>query len=205
MRARALDAADGVLTKAPYASRRPESWLFYGGIVKLICGLNSHRKWHYTGPAGQPPRFVKWYCRSVDAPKPETIINLWHSFRCWVTGATPPWVEEWQEWQAEQEEEAAAGAVHETIPARPSVGGYSSWHLHSGGDATIDGPTVDDLAVGGSVHGSVPGSVPGSVAGSGSTDASAAALRRSKRLLTAFGLGGIYVTWTIFAWFVSAL
>ena len=49
-------------------SEEPESWLFYAGIVKLLCGPRAHRRWHYTRGA-QPRRFVRWYCRSVDAPK----------------------------------------------------------------------------------------------------------------------------------------
>ena len=146
----------------------------------------SHRKWHYTGPAGQPPRFVKWYCRSIDAPKPETIINLWHSLRCWLTGATVPWLQEWQEWQEELQAEAAEQKPALTSDYRPSTDiGYSTWGLYHGDT------TVDDHVEGGSIGTS-----------SGSTKRSAMALRRSKRLLTAFGLGGIYVTWTIFAWFI---
>jgi hypothetical protein len=160
--------ADALLSHAvANDSEAPESWLFYGGVVKLLCGLKSHRLWHYTGLEGQPPRFVRWYCRSVDAPKPETIINLWHSLRCYLTGATPPWLEEWQEWQAEQEEE-----------------GVSAEDAHKSSASNCEGDRVhSDVA---------------SVA----TDESTAALRRSKRMLTAFGLSGIYVTWAVFAWFI---
>ena len=128
---------------------------------------------------------MKWFCRSIDAPKPETIINLAHSLRCWLTGATVPWLEEWQEWQEELQAEAAEEPAS-AADYRPSTDiGYSSWGLHHGDT------TVDDHVEGGSIGTS-----------SGSTKRSAMALRRSKRMLTAFGLGGIYVTWTIFAWFI---
>ena len=130
---------------------------------------------------------MRWYCRSVDAPKPETAINLWHSLRCWVTGATPPWLEEWQEWQAEQAEEEAEHSTLATTDYTSKGAAASSWQPH-GTDATVD-DYVDSGSVASSHH-------------TISTDASAAALRRSKRMLTAFGLGGIYVTWTIFAWFI---
>jgi len=61
------------------------------GWRKLVFGLNAHRRWHYTGPRGQPKRHVKWFCRSVGAPPPETAINLWHSFVCALTGRELPW------------------------------------------------------------------------------------------------------------------
>ena len=136
---------------------------------------------------------MKWYCRSVDAPKPETIINLWHSLRCWITGATLPWLEEWQEWYDEQQEEAAAQAGLQTTGYDAGSGGYKSWGLHPV-DTTAD--AFVDAAVAEHADGAA------SVAGSASTDESTAALRRSKRMLTAFGLGGIYVTWAVFTWFI---
>ena len=78
-------------------SEAPESWLEWYGWRKFVFGLNAHRKWHYTGPLGQPMRHVKWFIRSVGAPPPETAINLWHSLLAWATGTDPPWVEEWRE------------------------------------------------------------------------------------------------------------
>lgn len=129
---------------------------------------------------------MKWFCRSIDAPKPETIINLAHSLRCWLTGATVPWLEEWQEWQKELQAEAAEEPMSTADCSGPRTDmGYSSWGLHQGDT------TVNDHVEGGSLGTS-----------SGSTKRSAMALRRSKRMLTAFGLGGIYVTWTLFAWFI---
>lgn len=85
-------------------SEAPESWLFYGGAVRLLCGAGAHRRWRYAGPAGQPRRFVRWYCRSVDTPVPETVENLWESLKAWLTGAKPPWT-------LEAEEAAAAAAA----------------------------------------------------------------------------------------------
>jgi hypothetical protein len=90
-------------------SEAPESWLFYGGVVRLACGAGAHRRWRYGGPAGQPRRFVRWYVRSVDAPTPETVGNLWESFKAWLSGAKPPWIRE-----AEEAEEAAAAAGDDT-------------------------------------------------------------------------------------------
>ena len=132
---------------------------------------------------------MKWYCRSIDAPKPETIINLWHSLWCWLTGAKVPWLQEWEEWQEEQQAEEAAeepAAEDHKPSSSANMVGYSTWGLQQ-----LDG-TVAVAVEGGSIATS-----------SGSTKRSAMALRRSKRMLTAFGLGGIYLTWTIFAWCVA--
>ena len=66
-------------------SEAPENWLEWVGIQKLIWGRRAHRGWHYTGPAGQPNRFVRWYCRSSTAPVSETAANLCRSFLAWLT------------------------------------------------------------------------------------------------------------------------
>ena len=75
-------------------SEAPESWLRYAGAVRFICGLQAHRRWHYTGAKGQPNRFVRWYVRCADAPMAETLMNLLHSVRASVTGKPPPWLEQ---------------------------------------------------------------------------------------------------------------
>ncbi len=93
-------------------SEAPESLLEWSGWPKLLLGATAHRRWLYSGPAGPPRRFIKWYVRSVSAPQPETLINLWHSLRCWLTGAELPWVTEWREAQ-----EDAAAAAAEDDPA----------------------------------------------------------------------------------------
>ncbi len=38
----------------------PESWLEWPlSWRKLVFGFSAHRRWHYTGPAGQPVRHIK--------------------------------------------------------------------------------------------------------------------------------------------------
>ena len=99
-------------------SEAPESWLEWLGWRKFVFGMNAHRRWHYTGPLGQPVRHVKWFLRSVGAPPPETAINLWHSLVAWLTGNDPPWVEEWREAveaEAEAEVEAEASSASHVL------------------------------------------------------------------------------------------
>jgi hypothetical protein len=56
-------------------SEAPESWLRYTGLGRMVCGRLAHRKWHYTGPLGQPPRLARWYIRSADAPMAESFAR----------------------------------------------------------------------------------------------------------------------------------
>ena len=144
-------------------SEAPESWLLWAGLPRLVFGPQAHRKWHYTGPAGQPVRFVRWFCRSVDAPHLETLLNLWESAKAWATGDDTPWIIEADEVDAE------ARLLH----------------------APSGSPRVDA-----SECGSMDGH-PVSV-----SHASAKRLRRSKRMLTAVGLGGVYLIWAFFAWVI---
>jgi hypothetical protein len=88
-------------------SECPESFLMWAGVWRYVFGMRAHRRWHYTGLMGQPQRFVRWYVRSVDAPKPETLLNLGHSLLAFVTRTKPPWTVEAEE----AEEEAACGSA----------------------------------------------------------------------------------------------
>ena len=88
-------------------SEAPESWLEWYGYQKLIWGPRAHRRWHYTGPAGQPPRYVKWYVRSVGAPPSETAANLVRSLWAFLTRSEPAWVEEALEAEAEAHQAVA--------------------------------------------------------------------------------------------------
>jgi hypothetical protein len=78
-------------------SEAPESWLEWFGWRKFVFGLNAHRRWHYTGPAGPPNRHVRWFVRSVGAPPSETAINLYHSAVALATCSDPPWFVEARE------------------------------------------------------------------------------------------------------------
>ena len=72
----------------------PESWLAWTLMPRFIFGRLAHRKWRYTGPAGQPCRFVRWFVRSVGAPKFETLLYLCFSLKAWVMRSQTPWEEE---------------------------------------------------------------------------------------------------------------
>ena len=112
---------------------------------------------------------MRWYVRSVDAPKPETLENAWHSLVSWVTGRKTPW-----ELEAEEAAEEAAHAA--TVKH---------------GDSCHDGKHADACKAASDDARSVSSSV-----------ASAMELRHRKRRMTVLGLSGVYVVWTIFAWFI---
>ena len=104
-------------------SEAPESWLEWYGYQKLIWGPRAHRRWHYTGPAGQPPRYVKWYVRSVGAPPSETAANMVRSLWAFITRSEPAWVEE-----AREAEEEALAAVAEVGDGAAAEGPKSRAH-----------------------------------------------------------------------------
>jgi hypothetical protein len=88
--------------------------LYFSGWPKIFFGLQAHRRWHYTRDK-QPVRFIRWHIRSVDAPLPETIHNLYISLRCWLAGTEPPWIIEAEAAEAEGEEErCACGGASDT-------------------------------------------------------------------------------------------
>jgi len=89
-------------------SEAPESWLEWPFTWrKFVFGFNAHRQWHYTGPAGQPNRYMRWFVRSVGEPPSETAINLVHSAVAAATCSEPPWTIE----AREAAEEAAYDAT----------------------------------------------------------------------------------------------
>ena len=105
-------------------SEAPESWLNWSSpVMKLFFGLNANRRWNYTAGA-QPTRYVKWYVRSVDAPKPETMINLCHSLWAFVLRRDTPWIKEWKEVEAEKKmaAEAVEAAPEAAADKAPSEG-----------------------------------------------------------------------------------
>ena len=163
----------------------PESWLSWGGNPKLIFGPQAHRRWRYTGPAGQPVRYVRWFVRSVDAPKFETLMNLWFSLKAWATCGKTPWAEEAEEAAAEAAAEAAHGAgpgyLATTIVLAESTRavGYGE-----ASEYAAEVPSETDAAT------------------VSTSFASAKRLRFSKRKLTAVGIGGVYLIWAFFSWVV---
>jgi len=160
-------------------SEQPESILIWLGWRKMVFGAEAHRKWHYTRDK-QPCRHVKWWLRSQDAPKPETIINLFHSARSFFKGTLPPWTVE----AREEEEEAVVELVNEVLEETLEQALSAS----SGSQRT---------------HNSENGSEQARSESGGSTSSSlkeARELRLYKRIVMTAGLVGVYVTWTIFAW-----
>ena len=89
----------------------PESWLEWVGWPKFVFGFSAHRRWHYTGPLGQPRRYVRWYIRSVGAPLPETLLNLVEAARAWATGTDPEWTVEADEAEAEEATQDGDGSA----------------------------------------------------------------------------------------------
>ena len=196
-------------------SEAPESWLEWYGWRKLVFGINAHRRWHYTGPLGQPNRHVKWFIRSVGAPAPETAINLCHSLVAWVTRTDPPWVEEWREAvEAEADDKAEAEAEFELDAPACDSHSTMSGQVNGGARLPADAPRVlkllhvaeqdalDTHAVGnGKVHGADKDGISDG-ASTTSSVRSARALAQYKRVIALTGFFGVYVTWALFAWFI---
>jgi hypothetical protein len=86
-----------------------------------LFGLHANRKWHYTRDQ-QPNRHVRWFIRSVGAPQTETILNLYASFKAWLTCSLPPWTIEAREAEAEE----AAAFESDAAAAEGSIGGHVS-------------------------------------------------------------------------------
>ena len=206
-------------------SEAPESLLEWSGWPKLVFGPTAHRRWLYSGPAGPPRRFVKWYVRSAAAPQPETLINLWHSFRCWLTGAELPWVTEWREAQEEAQEaaaehlhcdDAANHAQEDPLPQEHDVNGHCD-HWTGSDSLQVD----QELNDSGSEYGGTVVHVkqlaawdePAGVSSNdldedsdgvstSSSVRSAQSLSTYKRVVVLAGFVGTYITWALFAWFI---
>ena len=159
---------------------RAQSWLEWGGWPKFVFGLHAHRQWHYTRDK-PPPRYVRWYVRSSDAPTTETIENLWHSFVAFVTRTEPFWVIEAREAKEEAEAEARE-KEHEHEHGSEAHSEHGSEHGSKHGE---EGEEHESASTSSSIR-------------------SARALRAYKRIIMATGLFGVYLCWAIFAWLVDA-
>ncbi len=99
-------------------SEAPESFLRWSGWRKLLCGFAAHRRWHYSGPEGQPSRYVRWHVRSGEEPPLITLLNLGRAAAAALTRTPPPWTLEARAAEAaaaegdggDGEEAASAGA-----------------------------------------------------------------------------------------------
>jgi hypothetical protein len=149
--------------------------------VRVLCGMAAHKRWHYTRGA-QPKRFVRWWARSKDAPKMETVANLGRSLLTFLTCSKPPWTLEAEEAEAEAEEEEEEEG-HGDAPRRRR----RSSHAHHHDDA----PQAEDAL---DSHASPADDDARSVS---SSVASARRLRSSKRRLAVMGVCGVYVVWCV--------
>ena len=186
-------------------SECPESWLEWVGWRKLVFGLHANRRWHYTGPAGQPNRHVKWFCRSIGAPPSETAANLVRSFWAWVTCSEPAWIEEWRESLEEEEPEedqeektAAKGEDEDAYPHNASTDDVDAPEA-GGGTRMRFLMQLANEAEAGDVKAPSASSDTASVS---SSMAEARELATYKRTVMAVGLGSVYITWALFAWFI---
>jgi hypothetical protein len=100
-------------------SEAPESFLTWSGWRKLFFGFAAHRRWHYTGPEGQPCRYVRWHVRSGEEPPLITLVNLGRAAATALTRTPPPWVLEARAAEAA----AAAEEEDEGGEAASSAGG----------------------------------------------------------------------------------
>ena len=180
----------------------PESWLVWSfNWRKLVFGPKAHRRWHYTGPLGQPHRHVRWYIRSVDAPLPETVANLWRSLVAWLTCSDPPWVLEARE-AAEEALEDDCGAERQARTSRKSSdSGLESFNpMVQSRRRSIT--RISSHSRGESVLAEAAERADNDGASTTSSARSALELQRYKRLVTATGVIGTYICWAVFAWFI---
>jgi hypothetical protein len=173
-------------------SEAPERWLCFSSLwQKVVFGRNAHRKWHYTR-AKQPVRFVRWYARSYGAPLPETVLNLWFSFRAWVTCTLPPWTTEAREAAEEEAEQALGEEVDDVL------------------DAAVDdvlaeaGETAEEKAAAQAAVAALQEAAETDSDGASTSESLAEArdLRHFKRVVTFTGVAGAYLCWALFTWFI---
>jgi hypothetical protein len=159
-------------------SECPESWLQWAGLARLLLGGDANRRWHYT--RGKPPRrFVRWYCRSVEAPLSETAANLLRSARAWATGTRPPWIVEAEE-EAERVAHGAAAAPEDDVLSTREE------------DRALEAASADDAP------GTHPmGHAPDDDECGDGDEHEAAELTRYKHRLTALGVVFVYLVWCV--------
>ena len=185
----------------------PESWLEWVGWRKLVFGPAAHRRWNYT-LGQQPVRHVRWFVRSVAAPKTETALNLYHSLVAWLTGTPPPWTIEARDAEAEA---AAARAKEDAEAEDKEHDGCEGFRCTTKQDAPhaycvedvrhgIDGNDCGEHAADGGADGVESESGESTL----SSVHSARALARYKRFVMALGLSGTFFCWAIFTWCVRA-
>ena len=163
-------------------SDAPESWLEWVGWRKLVFGANAHRRWHYTGPKGQPNRHVRWYIRSAASAAPEVVANLWRALVCAVTGRELPWYVAARKAAEKAEKEAAHGKAPagETPGGKDDNGGAASSQATEA--AAADAEVEDDrLSVSSSIR-------------------EATVLKRYKHMITTTGFVSVYIVWAVFTW-----
>ena len=93
--------------------RWPLSW------PALVWGTQAHRRWHYLGEAGQPPRFVRWFVRFRRRPVTGTMANLVIRAWCTLTRREMPWEVEAREEAEKEKEKERLERQHHLSAAHP--------------------------------------------------------------------------------------
>ena len=183
-------------------SEAPESWLRYAGLGRLVFGRMAHRKWHYTGPLGQPPRVVRWYIRSASAPLLESMVNAGITLRDAVLSLL--------RLLACRRARAPKANEHDCVQAATAA----TPRLSSAQSTDDDAARIRSLSLLASIRWSegrsddqLEDEAGGSSTLSGARNershmAEALRLRRRKRALTVVGLVSVLLLWTVIVWFI---